>query len=345
MVSLDEGLRIEYMHQRDQFDLATVETLRSHMESLMQRLCDNAGRAVGELGLLTLDQGRQLDGDLPKLADDHERPVHELIRERARLQPQHTALVLSYADRDGEQLSYAELDRRSDALAVHLLEQGVQAEDVIGVFMERSLELVVSLLAVMKCGAAYVPLDPQYPQERLRYMMADSDMRLLLTQERLRDTAQLNPGTPMVAVDRLNLDVEVSAPLLDVHAEQLAYLIYTSGSTGKPKSVAVAHGPLSMHVQAIAELYDMDPTNRELHFMSFAFDGAHERWITALISGSTLVIRDNTLWTAEQTLAVLHRQRISVACFPPAYLLQLAEHAELQGGDPPPVRILSLIHI
>jgi amino acid adenylation domain-containing protein len=215
----------------------------------------------------------------------------------------------------------------------------VQAEDVIGVFMERSLELVVSLLAVMKCGAAYVPLDPQYPQERLRYMMADSDMRLLLTQERLRDTAQLNPGTPMVAVDRLNLDVEVAPPQRAVHAEQLAYLIYTSGSTGKPKSVAVAHGPLSMHVQAIAELYEMDPGNRELHFMSFAFDGAHERWITALISGSTLVVRDNTLWTAEQTLAVLHRQRISVACFPPAYLLQLAEHAELQGGDPPPVRI------
>ncbi|PTR20184.1 amino acid adenylation domain-containing protein [Pseudomonas sp. GV085] len=339
MVSLDEGLRIEYMHQRDQFDLATVETLRSHMESLMQRLCDDAGRAVGELGLLTLDEGRALDGELPVVAEGDETPVHELIRQRARLQPDHTALVLSHADRDAEHLSYAELDRRSDALAVHLLQQGVQAEDVIGVFMERSLELLVSLLAVMKCGAAYVPLDPQYPQERLRYMMADSDMRLLLTQERLRDSAQLNPGTAMVAVDRLNLDVEVPAPQCAVHAEQLAYLIYTSGSTGKPKSVAVAHGPLSMHVQAIAKLYEMDPDNRELHFMSFAFDGAHERWITALISGSTLVIRDNTLWTVEQTLAVLHRQRISVACFPPAYLLQLAEHAELQGGDPPPVRI------
>ncbi|WPN28492.1 amino acid adenylation domain-containing protein [Pseudomonas sp. P5_109] len=339
MVSLDEGLRIEYMHQRDQFDLATVEILRSHMESLMQRLCDDAGRAVGELGLLTLDEGRALDGELPVVAEGDETPVHELIRQRARLQPEHTALVLSYAERDAEHLSYAELDRRSDALAVHLLEQGVQAEDVIGVFMERSLELVVSLLAVMKCGAAYVPLDPQYPQERLRYMMADSDMRLLLTQERLRDSAQLNPGTAMVAVDRLNLDVDVAAPSCAVHAEQLAYLIYTSGSTGKPKSVAVAHGPLSMHVQAISELYEMDAGNRELHFMSFAFDGAHERWITALISGSTLVIRDNTLWTAEQTLAVLQRQRISVACFPPAYLLQLAEHAELQGGDPPPVRI------
>ncbi|KAB0494812.1 amino acid adenylation domain-containing protein [Pseudomonas vancouverensis] len=339
MVSLDEGLRIEYMHQREQFDLASVEALRGHMESLMQRLCDDAGRAVGELGLLTLDEGRQLDGALPVVAGGDEMPVHELIRQRARLQPLHTALVLSDAEGDAEQLSYAELDRRSDALAAHLLAQGLQTEDVIGVFMERSLELVVSLLAVMKCGATYVPLDPQYPQERLRYMMADSDMRLLLTQQRLRESAQLKPGTAVVAVDRLDLDVDVSVSPQNVHGEQLAYLIYTSGSTGKPKSVAVAHGPLSMHVQAIAELYDMDPENRELHFMSFAFDGAHERWITALISGSTLVIRDNSLWTAEQTLAVLHRQRISVACFPPAYLLQLAEHAELQGGDPPPVRI------
>ncbi|MFE1817108.1 AMP-binding protein, partial [Metapseudomonas otitidis] len=122
----------------------------------------------------------------------------------------------------------------------------------------------------------------------------------------------LAPSVTCLAVDTLVLDETVDASGLPaVQDLGLAYLIYTSGSTGKPKSVAVAHGAISMHVQAIAQLYEMDHDSRELHFMSFAFDGAHERWITTLISGGTLVIRDNNLWTAEQTLQVLKAQRIT----------------------------------
>lgn len=184
-----------------------------------------------------------------------------------------------------------------------------------------------------------MPLDPEYPAERLRYMMGDAGMAVVLTQHRLQDRVALDASVTCLAVDTLVLDEAVDASQLPaVQDLGLAYLIYTSGSTGKPKSVAVAHGAISMHVQAIAQLYEMDSSSRELHFMSFAFDGAHERWITTLISGGTLVIRDNQLWTAEQTLQVLKEQRISIACFPPAYLLELAEQAERQG-EAPAVRI------
>jgi len=331
MVSVDEGgLRIEYMHQRSQFDLATVEQLRSHMESLMRRLCDDARQPVGSLGLVE-GTPRPLQDAAPAVVNT---PVHELIARRARELPQHPALVL------GEQvLDYATLDRRATALAVRLQALGVGPETVVGVFMERSLELVVSLLAVLKSGGAYVPLDPQYPVERLRYMMADAGMAVLLTQRRLQARVTLDAVVTCLAVDELTLDGPVDASALpEVEDLGLAYLIYTSGSTGKPKSVAVAHGAISMHVQAIARLYEMDRSTRELHFMSFAFDGAHERWITTLISGATLVIRDDSLWTAEQTLQVLKAQRISIACFPPAYLLELAEQAERQG-EAPAVRI------
>ncbi|WP_286761938.1 AMP-binding protein, partial [Pseudomonas sp. UBA2047] len=122
----------------------------------------------------------------------------------------------------------------------------------------------------------------------------------------------------------------------------LAYLIYTSGSTGVPKGVAVSHGPLSMHCQAIAELYEMQAGTRELHFMSFAFDGAHERWLTTLAVGGTLILRDNELWTPQQTCEALSRGRVDIACFPPAYLKQVAEYVQRSGVEPPPVRIYCL---
>ncbi|WP_323114777.1 non-ribosomal peptide synthetase [Pseudomonas guariconensis] len=331
MVSVDDGgLRIEYMHQRSHFDVATVERLREHMESLLRRLCDDARQPVGCLGLVE-GTPRPLQAAAPAVVNT---PVHELVARRAQELPHHPALVL------GEQvLDYATLDRRATALAVRLRALGVGPETVVGVFMERSLELVVSLLAVLKSGGAYVPLDPEYPAERLRYMMADAGMAVLLTQHHLQDRVALDASVTCLAVDTRVLDEAVDASALpSVQDLGLAYLIYTSGSTGKPKSVAVAHGAISMHVQAIAQLYEMDSSSRELHFMSFAFDGAHERWITTLISGGTLVIRDNQLWTAEQTLQVLKEQRISIACFPPAYLLELAEQAERQG-EAPAVRI------
>ena len=115
----------------------------------------------------------------------------------------------------------------------------------------------------------------------------------------------------------------------------LAYLIYTSGSTGQPKGVAVARQPIARHCQGIIERYELTPRSRELHFMSFSFDGAQERWLSVLLAGGSLVIRDDQLWTAEQTLAVLHAYNVSVACFPPAYLQQLADVALTQGNPPP----------
>jgi acyl-coenzyme A synthetase/AMP-(fatty) acid ligase/aryl carrier-like protein len=112
-------------------------------------------------------------------------------------------------------------------------------------------------------------------------------------------------------------------------------VIYTSGSTGKAKGVGVAHGPLSMHIQATAALYEMGPQSRELHFLSFAFDGAHERWMTVLSVGGALVLRDPELWTAEQTVAALHHHRITHAGFPPVYLKQVADWVERSGNAPP----------
>src|SRR5690606_32400097 len=132
----------------------------------------------------------------------------------------------------------------------------------------------------------------------------------------------------------LQQDAPATPLALTLHPQQLAYMIYTSGSTGLPKGVTVTHGPLAMHCRAVAQVYDMPPGSRELHFMSFSFDGAHERWLAALCQGVGLILREDDLWTAEQTSAVLRDQHVDAAAFPPAYLGQLAQwHA---GDAPPP---------
>ena len=259
----------------------------------------------------------------------------ELISRHAQQQPQAIALQCA-----GMNLSYAELEHRANRLAHCLIEHGAGPEVVIGVALPRSLEMVVSFLAVLKSGAAYVPLDIDYPPERLAYMIEDSGMALLLTQSSLRSTLPAPQGLLRLEIDHLDESRYADhAPNCRVQEQGLAYLIYTSGSTGRPKGVAVTQGPLSMHCQAIAELYEMDASSCELHFMSFAFDGAHERWLSTLYSGGRLVIRDGCLWTPEQTYQALHDYGITIACFPPAYLKQLAEYAAASGIAPPPVRI------
>jgi amino acid adenylation domain-containing protein len=184
-----------------------------------------------------------------------------------------------------------------------------------------------------------VPLDVDYPADRLSFMMKDSALSLLITQSKVLAKLEFNSAVPVLVRDTLELEAEpTSNPAIAVHEHNLAYVIYTSGSTGLPKGVAVTHGPLAMHCQATAHIYGMPPCSCELLFMSFSFDGAHERWLTALTIGAGLAVRDQELWTAEQTYDALHHYGITNAAFPPAYLGQVAEWA-VPRNDPPPVEL------
>ena len=228
---------------------------------------------------------------------------------------------------------------RANQLAHRLIQLGAGAEIRIGVAMERSLDVIVTLLAILKSAAAYVPLDIDYPADRLVLMIKDSRLSLLITQSKVLAKPGFEWAVPKLIVDAIALDAEPTFnPEIPVHEHNLAYIIYTSGSTGLPKGVAVTHGPLAMHCQATARIYEMTPNSCELLFMSFSFDGAHERWLTALTVGAGLAVRDQELWTAEQTYDALHHYGITNAAFPPAYLGQVAEWA-VPRNDPPPVEL------
>ncbi|MHC8345115.1 non-ribosomal peptide synthase/polyketide synthase [Pseudomonas sp. RT6P73] len=338
-VHLGEELSIEYLFLRDRFSVEAVERIRQTMEMTLQAMLDAPLERLGNLQRLAPQQWQALQqwGGEPQAV--HRRELLPALI-AAHVIPRPHAVAAECA---GQVLSYADLECRSNQLAHHLMATGAGPEVLIGVALERSLDMLVALLAVLKSGAAYVPLDIDYPSERLAFMIEDSGMTQMISRGTAALRLPLPAELPLLDLDHFDAhQYPDSAPAVQVWEESLAYLIYTSGSTGVPKGVAVTHGPLSMHCQAIRELYEMDHTTRELHFMSFAFDGAHERWLTTLAFGGTLVLRDNELWTPEQTSQALQSLSIDIACFPPAYLKQVAEYVEGSGMSAPKVRIYCL---
>ena len=192
--------------------------------------------------------------------------------------------------------------------------------------------MLVVMMGIMKAGAAFLPLDPSYPQERLDFMIQDSGARVLIhdaLSESLGD--QIGNQAKIISYDSFDLTKNLNDTPV-ILPDQLAYMIYTSGSTGKPKGVCVSQQGLSMHVQTIGQRYGMTASDVELHFASISFDGAIERWTVPLAFGSRLVIRDQSLWSAQQTCDVLAREQVTIACFPPSYVLPLLEWIE--GSDP-----------
>ncbi|WP_168380983.1 non-ribosomal peptide synthetase [Modicisalibacter radicis] len=331
-VVVGDELEIEYCYSRSDFADAFVHELRGCMEWLMRQMAATPDSRLGELEWIPTSQWQALRELGQSGRDGFPRtPVHRRIAAHAVERPDATAL------RMGDQgLSFAELDVHANHLAHYLREQGVRSDVRVGVALERSPRMIVTLLAVLKAGGAYVPLDPALPPGRLSFMAEDSGMALLLTQRSVLPRLPAVGDVPCIDCDGLDLSCYGdNAPEVTEHEHSLAYVIYTSGSTGTPKGVGVTHGPLAMHCQAISELYGMTPDSCELHFMSFSFDGAHERWLTALCMGASLALRDEALWTAEQSYAALQRYRAANVAFPPAYLNQIADWAEGRDDVPP----------
>ncbi|MCT8946633.1 non-ribosomal peptide synthase/polyketide synthase [Pseudomonas iridis] len=333
-VRLGDTLALHMSFDRAHFSAATIERLSAQLLHLLEQFAESAERPLGEIALATAQEhARQLAQNQPQ-AYPQDIPVHQRYARLAAQQPERTAVIF-----DGQHFSYGELDARANRLAHELVARGVRAEVRVGVALPRSEGLIVALLAVLKAGGAYVPLDTSYPRERLAYLMEDSGLALLLSDSRVSAQLPIGDALTVLELDRLDLSAHsVQAPVVALDPDNLAYVIYTSGSTGNPKGVSVTHGPLAMHCLAIGERYEMRDSDCEFHFMSFAFDGAHERWLTSLTHGGSLLIRDDSLWTPEQTYNAMIEHGVTVVAFPPVYLQQLAEHAE-RVGNPPAVRI------
>ncbi|MGP9576114.1 amino acid adenylation domain-containing protein, partial [Halomonas sp. AOP42-D2-25] len=244
-------------------------------------------------------------------------PVHHLIEQQTAATPETTALV--FAD---QSLSYAELNTHANHLAHYLIGLGVRPETRVGIAMERSIEMVVGLLAILKAGGAYVPLDPEYPSERLAFIAEDSGIELLLTQHHLRGSLPVADGLSVVELDRLDIAHHVSSnPAVVLHGEHLAYVIYTSGSTGRPKGTAIRHDALTNCMIWMQETYQLTDTDAVLHKAPFGFDVSVWEIFWPLSVGARLVIaQPGDHRDPERIIELIQKHGITTLNFVPSML-------------------------
>ncbi|HEV2146540.1 MAG TPA: amino acid adenylation domain-containing protein [Longimicrobiaceae bacterium] len=254
-----------------------------------------------------------------------------------------------------ERITYVELDERAGRLAGRLRAVGVGPEVRVGVCMERSPDLVISLLAVLRAGGAYVPLDPCYPADRLAHMLADSSAAVLLTRSRLAD--RLPAGVALVVIDGVESPAgeDASTPATSVGMESLAYVIYTSGSTGLPKGVGVPHGALVNHMAWMQRVFPLEASDRILQKTSHSFDASVWEFWAPLLAGATLVLagaeghRDPV-----QLLRTVETQGITILQLVPSFLRTVLDEAGLRrrtslrrlfcGGEALPVELARRAH-
>ncbi|WP_175725882.1 non-ribosomal peptide synthetase [Burkholderia ambifaria] len=268
--------------------------------------------------------------------------LHHRIRELARRAPDAPALAAPF--QNDLRLSRGALDARASHLARQLRAAGVGAEVRVGVCVERSCELFVALLAVLKAGGVFVPLDPRHPAARLDWIVRDAQLRHGIVDAAGRAAL----GAPFEhAFDAMSAtdDGADAAAFADdedvpVHPRAAAYMIYTSGSTGTPKAVVVEHGPLAAHCDALAAALPIEGGDRLLHFASVNFDAAHECWLAPLAVGASVTIAPPQPFAPDAAHALMVRESVSVAAFPPAYLREFAALAA-RDGVPPALRVLA----
>ncbi|MCP4656799.1 MAG: amino acid adenylation domain-containing protein, partial [bacterium] len=317
--SLDEdksGLTGTIEYSTDLFDRTTVVRLWGCLRSVLAGIAADPDGRLSELPLRTRAEDRQLllewnDTDSPY---PREAPIHELFEAQAAATPAAVAVV--FAGSPEQQVSYQELNRRANRQAHTLRACGVKPEVCVGLCVERSVEMVVGILGILKAGGTYVPLDPSYPSERLAFMLEDVRARVLLTQERLAERLPISEVSPEIRLIHLDGDRSILAsyspenPSRTVSAQSLAYVMYTSGSTGRPKGVSVVHRGV---VRLVREADYAELSRREvfLQFAPISFDASTLEIWGALLNGGRLVVLPAHTPSLQELGAELERRRVT----------------------------------
>ncbi len=286
----EDGLHGSFVFSSDLFDASTVERMASHFRTLLEGIAADPDSRIARLPLLAESERRQLlegwnqtDAHRPRGAT-----VHGLFEEQAERAPGAVAVAFGR-----ESLTYGELNDRSNRLARYLSQRGVGPDVLVGLFVERSIEMVVGMLAILKAGGAYVPLDPNYPDERLAFMLQDASPALVVTQSGLAHRLPAGVGDGVVCVDRAwptAALIETGRTAMTEPSESPAYVLYTSGSSGKPKGVSVPHGAVVNLLVSMADLLGLGSDDRLLAVTTLSFDIAALEIYLPLAVGARIVL-------------------------------------------------------
>ena len=317
-----EGLMGRFVYNTDLFDAATMARMAGHFETMLQAIVADPEQKISNLPMLTEAEKQQFAAwNRTETEFPRDLCVHQLVEAQAAKTPNAIAV-----EHSGQRLTYRELDQRANQLAHFLGKRGIGPESRVGICLRRSLELPLALLAVLKAGAACVPLDPAYPRERLAYMLDDSQASLILTQPGLlAEVTDFN--AEVVTLDpEWSAFAQESAETVSSHVkpENLAYVIYTSGSTGKPRGVLLSHAGLVNHNLAAIDLFGLTSSDRMAQFASISFDIAIEEIFPTWIAGGALVIREEDASLAVgDFLRWVQERKVTALDLPTAYWHEL----------------------
>ncbi|MBW4685857.1 MAG: amino acid adenylation domain-containing protein [Komarekiella atlantica HA4396-MV6] len=337
----DLSLSIEIAEQRvmasfeyntDLFDATTISKMLRHFQNLLSGIAANPQTRLSNLPLLSATDHQELlelSTNKSPIANSQPECIHQQFEAQVERTPNAVAVVFQ-----NQHLTYRELNQRANQLAHYLKTLGVKPEVLVGICIERSLEMVIGLLAILKAGGAYLPLDPAYPKERLALMLKDAQVSVLLTSSVQLDTL-LESQSQVICLDTDWQTISQESqenPIHQTQPENLAYVIYTSGSTGTPKGVMIQHRSLACYINTACKEFELKTTQRVLQFASISFDTAAEEIFPCLICGAALILRtDEMLSSIPQFLQQCRDWEVTVLDLPTAFWHQIT--AELATSN------------
>ncbi|MGJ5631993.1 amino acid adenylation domain-containing protein [Nostoc sp. CALU 1950] len=334
-----QGLTGEWEYATDLFEAKTIQRMAGHFAVLLQEIVDNPQQPIDTLPLMTEEERQQLQNWNQTQTDyPLNQTLVDLFEAQVAKNPNNLALVL-----ESQSLTYQQLNQKANQLAHYLIQNHrIQPDTLIGICIERSLEMIIGVLGILKAGAAYVPIDPNYPKERIEFMLEDSRTSVLLTQSFLLDQLLLAKlKHQIICLDRETFSSALTDnPNPQNNPDNLAYIIYTSGSTGRPKGVMIEHRAIVNLALAWAEIFQVQHHSRWLQFGSFSFDLSIGEIATALSAGACLYLANKeTLLPSQALVDLLCDRKISHFTLPPSVLSVLPQaslpdlQAVIVGGE------------
>ncbi len=328
-----EGLFAEFEYNTDLFRADTIERLHQHFQKLLNAILEAPDVPLSRLSLITPEEGELFNSEWNKIPSEPplDSCIQTVFEKRVKDNPNKTAIVYQK-----EQLSYQELNARANQLAHYLRSMGVGPERIVAISLERGPQMIISLIATLKAGGAYLPIDPNYPAERINYMLKDSQTQWLITSANLQEKFNDFSGHKII-LDEIQKDLNQFSPenpvLINV-AQNLAYIIYTSGSTGRPKGTMLQHQGVINLAFSLGGFYGVTPKSRLLQFASFSFDASVDEIFNTLLNGATLYLIDQQeLLSGTGLVKALKEFKITNVTLPPSVLsvLNPEDFPELQN--------------